>query len=122
MTDGIPGESAITRPSIGVLVDPGKMVAARRSAMLERLELAALSGVSRDEIAKLENGERKRPKITTLRKLITAYNKGRADRGKSPIDVEDLQAAGEIFFPTGREPRDLLTEDDPGENLTAAAG
>jgi DNA-binding XRE family transcriptional regulator len=48
-------------------------------------------GVSRDAIAKWENGERPRPKITTLRMLITALNHARAVRGKPPIDVENLE-------------------------------
>lgn len=140
---GPAAKTGITRPAIGVLVDPDKLIAARRSAMLERLELAHLSqalalrdiaaenevdvgdeldqaelrriltaagvnlgkggpygpytpkpiGVSRDEIAKLENRERKRPKITTLRLLIDALNYARVQRGKLPIDVEDLELA-----------------------------
>ena len=141
MTTPAPGQNktGITRPAIGVLVDPAKLIAARRSAMLERIELAHLSqalelraiaaehdvpvsdeydpgelrlllagagidldsdefrnrpiGVSRDAIAKLENRERKRPKITTLRLIITALNHERAKRDKPPIDVEDLELA-----------------------------
>jgi transcriptional regulator with XRE-family HTH domain len=126
------------------------MAAARKSAMLERIELASLSqtldlrriaaeeglngdlgdvdleqiqldmqevrkiladagvtlkkpglriGVSRDEIAKLESGGRKRPRITTLRKLIDALNYAREARGKPPIDIEHLQVDGEVLIP-----------------------
>ena len=140
---------ALTRPAIGVLVDPDRMAAARKSAMLERIELAALSqaldlikvaeengidtgaqtdvqvlraiiadagidltkppyhrrriGVSRDEIAKLESRKGKRPKITTLRKLIDALNYARAQRDKPPLDVEDLQVPGEVLIPENRD-------------------
>jgi len=140
----------LTRPGLGVLVDPERMAAARKSAMLERIELASLSqtldlrriaaeegldsgigsvdleqiqldmqtmrkilaeagvtlkkpglriGVSRDEIAKLESGGRKRPRITTLRKLIDALNYARAERDKPPIDIEHLQVDGEVLIP-----------------------
>lgn len=140
----------LTRPGLGVLVDPERMAAARKSAMLERIELASLSqtldlrriaaeegldgelgdvdleqiqldmamvrkiladagvtlkkpglriGVSRDEIAKLESGGRKRPRITTLRKLIDALNYAREARGKPPIDIEHLQVDGEVLIP-----------------------
>jgi len=149
----------LTRPAIGVLVDPGRMAAARKSAMLERIELAHLSqaldlakiatevglnpgyhpvpelavlrkmltdaginlkkppyarrriGVSRDEIAKLETGGRKRPKITTLRKLIDALNYARSERGKPPLDIEDLQVPGEVLIPEPRGDQDP----DPGQ-------
>ncbi len=147
---------ALTRPAIGVLVDPERMSAARKSAMLERIELASLSqvldlikvatahsittsqdpkeivehpglaadairmqlslagvntvkipglriGVSRDEIAKLESRRGKRPKITTLRKLIDAMNYARAVQDKPPLHIEDLQVPGEVLIP---EPRD----------------
>lgn len=137
---------AITRPAIGVLVDPERMAAARKSAMLERAELSDLSkflelsavaeangitvsaewdlielrkalsdagisvtgkrtGISRDEIAKLETGGRKRPKITTLRKFLDTINHARAERGKPPIDVEDLQVPGEVLIPAARSPQ-----------------
>lgn len=137
---------AITRPAIGVLVDPERMAAARKSAMLERAELSDLSkylelsavaeangitvsadwdlielrkalsdagisvtgkrtGISRDEIAKLETGGRKRPKITTLRKFLDTINHARALRGKPPIDVEDLQVPGEVLIPATRSPQ-----------------
>src|SRR6266536_921977 len=127
----------LTRPGLGVFVDPERMAAARKSAMLERIELASLSqtldlrriateeglddglgdvdleqihqdmqmvrkiladagvtlkkpglriGVSRDEIAKLESGGRKRPRITTLRKLIDA-------KTELPNDDEELPLA-----------------------------
>jgi transcriptional regulator with XRE-family HTH domain len=141
------GMTQLTRPAIGVMVDPERMAAARKSAMLERIELAHLSqaldlrkiaaeedvdvgdttdmvilrkkltaagvsmkrpgqriGVSRDEIAKLETGGRKRPKITTLRKLIETLNYARGLRGKPPLDIEDLQVPGEVLIPAGREP------------------
>jgi len=134
---------AITRPAIGVLVDPDRMAAARKSAMLERAELSDLSkilelskiaesaginvgedwdlhdlrnalatngvtitakrtGISRDEIAKLETGGRKRPKITTLRKFLDTINYARAQRGKPSIDVEDIQVPGEVIIPPSR--------------------
>jgi transcriptional regulator with XRE-family HTH domain len=136
---------AITRPAIGVLVDPERMAAARKSAMLERAELSDLSkilelrkiaaasgaaygdewdlpelrravasagivltgkriGISRDEIAKLETGGRKRPKITTLRKFLDTINYARAHRDKPPIEVEDLQVPGEVLIPPSRGP------------------
>lgn len=136
---------AITRPAIGVLVDPERMAAARKSAMLERAELSDLSkvlelnrvaaasnvnisadwdvheirralaaagvpltgkriGISRDEIAKLETGGRKRPKITTLRKFLDTINYARAQREKPPIEVEDLQVPGEVLIPPDRTP------------------
>lgn len=136
---------AITRPAIGVLVDPERMAAARKSAMLERAELSDLSkflelslvatangitvaedwdlpdlrkalsdagvvmtgkriGISRDEIAKLETGGRKRPKITTLRKFLDTINHARAQRGKPNIEVEDLQVPGEVLIPPNRGP------------------
>lgn len=146
----------LTRPAIGVMVDPERMAAARKSAMLERIELAHLSqaldlrkiatiegvdvgdstdvpmlrkkladagvtikrpgvriGVSRDEIAKLETGGRKRPKITTLRKLIETLNYARAQRGKPPLDIEDLQVPGEVLIPASREEpvRDILARE-----------
>jgi transcriptional regulator with XRE-family HTH domain len=141
-------------------VDPEKMAAARKSAMLERIELASLSqtldlrriaaeerldgdlgdvdleqiqldmqevrkiladagvtlkkpglriGVSRDEIAKLESGGRKRPRITTLRKLIDALNYAREARGKPPIDIEHLQVDGEVLIPEA-EPDDEIPQ------------
>lgn len=151
----------LTRPGLGVLVDPERMAAARKSAMLERIELAHLSqaldliklatangiktgdqqdllerptlavktltgmlteagvvtkkpglriGVSRDEIAKLESGGRKRPRITTLRKLIDALNYAREQRGKPPIDIEHLQVDGEVLIPGEQSPLDLYQE------------
>lgn len=159
MLDGMtqPGQQpprTLTRPAIGVLVDPERMAAARKSAMLERIELASLSqaldlikvatengidtgtqtdvqvlrkiladagidlnrapytrrriGVSRDEIAKLESRKGKRPKITTLRKLIDALNYARAQRDKPPLDVEDLQVHGEVLIPEHRDGTDEI--------------
>lgn len=157
------GMTQLTRPAIGVLVDPERMAAARKSAMLERIELAHLSqaldllkiaaeegvpvqpelkldsiaddvtrlrqqcadaglpvkrrgariGVSRDEIAKLETGGRKRPKITTMRKLIDTLNYARDQLGKPPLQIEDLQVPGEVLVPEARGPNwedKLLTE------------
>jgi transcriptional regulator with XRE-family HTH domain len=127
------------------MVDPERMSAARKSAMLERAELSDLSkilelsriaaannvstsgergvpelrallaaagvqlggkriGISRDELAKLETGGRKRPRITTLRKFLDTVNYARAQRDKPPIDVEDLQVPGEVLIPETREP------------------
>lgn len=124
------------------MVDPERMSAARKSALLERAELSDLSkrleltrlaeatgidiggqrdvlvlreilaaqgitltgkriGISRDELAKLETGGRKRPRITTLRKFLDTVNYARELRGKPPIDVEDLQVPGEVLV---REP------------------
>jgi transcriptional regulator with XRE-family HTH domain len=126
------------------MVDPERMSAARKSAMLERAELSDLSktleltriaeatgistggqkdvlllreilaaqgvaltgkriGISRDELAKLETGGRKRPRITTLRKFLDTVNYARALRDKPPIDVEDLQVPGEVLIPAPRE-------------------
>lgn len=56
-------------------------------------------GISRDELAKLETGGRKRPRITTLRKFLDTVNYARALRNKPPIDVEDLQVPGEVLVP-----------------------
>jgi DNA-binding XRE family transcriptional regulator len=47
-------------------------------------------GVSRDCIAKIENGDRLRPKISTLRLLIDTLNAELARRGLDTIGVEDL--------------------------------
>lgn len=156
-----PDSPRLTRPAIGVLVDPERMAAARKSAMLERIELAALSqtldlrriaaeeelddglgevdmdqvqldvamlrkiladagintkkpglriGVSRDEIAKLETGGRKRPKITTLRKIITALNYAREQLGEPPLGVKHLQVPGEVLMP---EPLSELEDEMP---------
>jgi transcriptional regulator with XRE-family HTH domain len=156
------------------MVDPERMAAARKSAMLERIELAHLSqaldlaklaaahdvkpgdqvqvlehpgqavqtlrtmltaagvdlskpglriGVSRDEIAKLETGGRKRPKITTLRKLIDALNYARTERGKPNLDIEDLQVPGEVLIPEARdgEPvRDILAREAEEAEAIAA--
>jgi DNA-binding XRE family transcriptional regulator len=135
------------------MVDPERMAAARKSAMLERIELAHLSqaldlikiataegvevsdttdvqvlrkeladagisikrpgqriGVSRDEIAKLETGGRKRPKITTMRKLIATLNYARKELGKPPLYIEDLQVPGEVLIPATREAIDAYQE------------
>jgi DNA-binding XRE family transcriptional regulator len=47
-------------------------------------------GISRDAIAKIENGDRARPKISTLRLLIDTLNVALIRRGRDPIGVEDL--------------------------------
>jgi DNA-binding XRE family transcriptional regulator len=47
-------------------------------------------GISRDAIAKIENGDRLRPKISTLRLLIDTLNTQLTNRGIDPIGVEDL--------------------------------
>jgi transcriptional regulator with XRE-family HTH domain len=47
-------------------------------------------GISRDAIAKIENGDRLRPKISTLRLLIDTLNTELNRRGMDTIGVEDL--------------------------------
>jgi DNA-binding XRE family transcriptional regulator len=75
------------------------------SKITDRYELAALlggnaialprhPGVSRDAIAKIENGDRQRPKIHTLRLIIDTLNTEFARRGKPLIGVEDLYPDG----------------------------
>lgn len=59
------------RPNAGILIDPDKLRYLRVRDGLSRLELAQLSGLSRDCIAKLENNCR-RPRPSTLRKLCKA--------------------------------------------------
>jgi len=148
------------------MVDPERMSAARKSAMLERAELSDLSktleliriaeaagvstggqkdaltlrtilaaqgitltgkriGISRDELAKLETGGRKRPRITTLRKFLDTVNYARALRDKPPIDVEDLQVPGEVLIPAPREADEdirsvLARETDEAEAVAEA--
>lgn len=52
-------------------------------------------GVSRDAIAKIENGDRQRPKISTLRILIDTLNIALNRRGHPPIGIADLYAGTE---------------------------
>jgi len=47
-------------------------------------------GISRDAIAKIENGDRLRPKISTLRILIDTLNMALALRGEATIGIADL--------------------------------
>jgi DNA-binding XRE family transcriptional regulator len=48
-------------------------------------------GISRDAIAKIENGDRKRPKISTLRILIDTLNMALAHRGEPTVSITDLK-------------------------------
>src|SRR5580765_7734133 len=56
-------------------------------------------GISRDAIAKIENGDRKRPKISTLRILIDTLNTALANRGEPTVSITDLYAAQESTGP-----------------------
>ena len=47
-------------------------------------------GISRDAIAKIENGDRLRPKISTLRILIDTLNTALMLRGENTIGIADL--------------------------------
>lgn len=102
MSNGTPGKPVIRRPGIGFAVDPAKLISVRASAMLNRLELAEATkgfdpegrGISRDAIAKIENGERLRPKPRTMRLIIDALNAELQRRGKPAVDIEDLAPAG----------------------------
>jgi len=88
----------IKRPGIGVAVDPAKLVLYRSSVLLNRLELAEATkkvdpdgkGISRDAIAKIENGERQRPKIRTMRLILDALNVELKRRKRRQIQIEDL--------------------------------
>ena len=143
------------------MVDPERMSAARKSALLERAELSDLSkvieltrlaestgidtggqkdvlvlreilaaqgitltgkriGISRDELAKLETGGRKRPRITTLRKFLDTVNYARAQRNKPPIDVEDLQVPGEVLVSTENIGTILAREAEEAEAVADA--
>ena len=68
-----------TRPAAGIAVDTSRLRAKREALALSRMEVAVLTGVSRDCIAKIENGKR-RPKPATLRALANAL-------GTSPEDL-----------------------------------
>lgn len=67
-------------------------------------------GISRDAIAKIENGDRLRPKISTLRILIDTLNVALADRGEPPISIRDLYAGPDDGE---QDPVDAGTEDEP---------
>lgn len=57
-----------------------------------KVQLPRHVGISRDAIAKIENGDRLRPKISTLRILIDTLNIALARRGEPPIGIADLYA------------------------------
>lgn len=106
----------VKRPGIGVEVDPAAVKRARTYAMLNRLDLAAATaavdetatdgcrigpggrcphghpgkGISRDEIAKLENGERPRPRMDTVRLIVLALRAELTRRGERPVGIEDI--------------------------------
>lgn len=60
--------TAIRRPASGIPIDPAKLLRMRNERAWSREELAARTGISRDSIAKYENGERS-PKPDKLRAL-----------------------------------------------------
>lgn len=74
-----PTKTAIRRPASGVYISTRKLIAMRSRRSMTRLQLAERTaeldpehkGVSRDAIAKIENGQR-RPKTSTLEKLCEA--------------------------------------------------
>jgi DNA-binding Xre family transcriptional regulator len=76
-----PTKTAIRRPASGVAIDPAKLIAMRSRRSLSRLQLSVLTaqrdpegnGISRDAIAKIENGQR-RPKTATLAMLCDALD------------------------------------------------
>jgi transcriptional regulator with XRE-family HTH domain len=76
-----PTKTAIRRPASGVAIDPARLIAMRARRGLSRLQLAQRtlerdpegSGISRDAIAKIENGQR-RPKTATLAMLCDALD------------------------------------------------
>lgn len=78
MTSTREPKSAIRRPASGVNVDPDKLIRLRELKAWSRAELASEVGISRDAIAKIENGAR-RPKAKTLRDLCTALGCEPAD-------------------------------------------
>jgi DNA-binding XRE family transcriptional regulator len=80
------------------------------TAVLEKhgVPLPRHIGISRDAIAKIENGDRKRPKISTLRILIDTLNTALAHRGEPTVSITDLYAAQDST--------------DPGEEGTADEG
>lgn len=81
-----------------------------RAALLAAgVKLPRHVGISRDAIAKIENGDRLRPKISTLRILIDTLNIGLARRGEPPIGIADLYA-GPGVDDEGEEPEDQTEE------------
>jgi DNA-binding XRE family transcriptional regulator len=60
-------------------------------------------GISRDAIAKIENGDRKRPKISTLRILIDTLNTALAHRGEPTVSITDLYAPQDGTHPGEEE-------------------
>lgn len=114
--------AAIRRPASGITIDPGRLAWHREdriwsrqdlSDAVARLDLADENGapltVTRDAIAKIENGERK-PKARTVRALCAALG----------ITVRDLMPDGEPLAPhAGAEERQLRL--DHNKDLRAFA-
>lgn len=73
-------------------------------------------GISRDAIAKIENGDRLRPKISTLRILIDTLNMALAERGEPTIGIADLYPVDEDG---GQEPKSI-TESESDLNPDTA--
>ncbi len=103
-------KTAIRRPASGVDIDTRKLIAMRSLRALTRLELQNLTrkldpegkGLSRDAIAKIENGQR-RPKTETFRKLCKALNCEAAEllpggNGAVPVPLTTAETA----IPDGR--------------------
>jgi transcriptional regulator with XRE-family HTH domain len=101
MTEDRPGQAAVKRPASGISIDPARLAWHREdriwsrqdlSDAVARLKLADESGepltVTRDAIAKIENGERK-PKARTVRALCAALG----------ITVRDLMPDSEPLDP-----------------------
>ena len=102
--------ATIRRPASGIAIDPGRMIWYREdriwsrqdlSDAVARLDLTDENGgdltVTRDAIAKIENGERK-PKARTVRALCAALG----------IGVRDLLPGGDPLMPhAGAEERKL---------------
>ena len=145
----------VTRPGIGVEVDPAAVKRARTYAMFDRLQLSEATaavddtaedgcpiepgtrcahgrqgnGVSRDEIAKLENGERPRPRMNTVRLIVLAVRAELIRRSKPPIGIEDLvpdvaKLAAELQADENAALREqvaaLRRRQEPGEDPLAA--
>jgi len=108
-----PTKTAIRRPASGVVIDPAKLTGMRDKRSMTRLQLSQRTymlahgdpenkkGVSRDAIAKIENGQRN-PKTGTLSELCDALQCKPADllpdppplwRAKAiPVEALDLPA------------------------------
>lgn len=76
-------KTTIRRPAAGIAIDPAKLIALRERHALSRQDLADLvliggKPMSRDAIAKIENGAR-RPKPATLRAICDALKCTPAD-------------------------------------------